>query len=112
MEESMIEGRNQLINLIRQSKVYTRYQRSAGILAEKPALFDQVMDLRAQTIFVYRDIDSENLFEDLDHLSQRYDELQKHPEVSEFLDAEEDLTNVLKEFNRELINAMNLRLPS
>ena len=112
MEKKVQAATNHLIEVIRESELYERYQKSAAELEASPEILEQLMDLRIKTIRLYEEAPDEELYEESDKLSSDYEELQKIPEVNEFLETEEELADVLRTVSEQVLHSMNMRFPS
>ncbi|MCH4038414.1 MAG: YlbF family regulator [Eubacteriales bacterium] len=106
------EARDNLINTIKSAPVYTKYNESIKALDKYPGVFNQIMNLRTETIHLYHDQEGEDLIEASERLAQKYEELQKFPEVNAFLEAEEDLVGELKRLMRYVASSMELHVPN
>lgn len=112
MEKTVQAATEHLISVIRKSDLYERYQKSAAALEASPEIFERLMDLRMKTIRLYEEAPEEELYEESDKLSSDYEELQKIPEVNEFLETEEELAGLLRTVSERVLQSMNMRLPS
>ena len=111
MDYEIEQKTNELIEAIRNSSLYNRYNASLAELEKHPGLFERLMDLRAQTMDLYEHAMEEELIEGSERLAEQYEELQKLPEVNEFLECEEELAKVLKIVSGDVLAAMEMRMP-
>lgn len=100
-----------MINAIKTAPVYSRYRAAIASLDKYPGVFDRIMELRTETIRLYNDSEATDVMESSERLSRQYEELQKYPEVNEFLEAEEDLVHILKSAMREVAGSLDLHVP-
>ena len=110
MEQIVREAASRLTQALRESNTSRQYKESAEALKAMPDVFQQVMELRARTIEIYQENDPDVLLADSDRLARHYDELQRIPEVSVFLEAEEELVATIQAINSELCHCVDLYL--
>ena len=84
------ECMDHLIEAIRNSSEYSSYRKSLEALDRFPGLSDKIMELRSKTIELYHEENAGDLMEDSEELGNEFAELEKMPEISEFLEAEEE----------------------
>lgn len=105
------EETQHMIKVIKTAPIYSRYRASIAALDKYPGIFDRIMELRTETIRLYNDNEATDVMESSERLSRQYEELQKYPEVNEFLEAEEDLVHALKSAMREVADSLDLHVP-
>ncbi|MDO4619882.1 MAG: YlbF family regulator [Lachnospiraceae bacterium] len=112
MDTAIRENADRLIEAIRNSSDYRNYQKCEAALDRFPGVFDQIMELRKKTIELYESVESGDLSETTEALRNEYEQLEKIPEVNAFLEAEENIVQILKELNCDLFNAVTIRVPN
>ena len=102
---------DRLIDAIKNSRDYQDYKHCSEAIDGMPGVFDKIMELRKLTVQLYHSDDEEALQRGTEDLAGRYDELLKIPNVNLFLESEEALLKILRDVSRNVMDAMELRVP-
>lgn len=101
-----------LISAIVNGSVYKQYMHALEALRKVPGLKEQVDDLRRMNYRIQNaDVDI-NLYDEMDVIDKRMEELCSIPEASQFLDAELALCRLLQDINTEIHLGVHLDIPN
>lgn len=112
MEQTLKVETYRLIEVIRDSRTYTRYRNSVEALKKYPDIMNRLMDLRQKTIDLYEHAGEDVLVAESERLAGAYEELQKMPEVNEFLEAEEALVRALQTITDKVLDSIDMVTPN
>lgn len=103
----MKDALDQLIVQIKNSEEYTRYSREKERVKQQPWLKSRLDEFRRINFELQNTIDGEEQFDKLQEFELEYEEFQRDPLVSAFLDAENDLCRMIQNINFEIVDALD-----
>lgn len=100
-----------LISAIVNGSVYKQYMHALEALKKVPGLKEQVDDLRRMNYRIQNADGDVNLYEKMDDIDKRMEELCSMPEASQFLEAELSLCRLPQDINTEIHQGVHLDIP-
>lgn len=100
-----------LISAIKNGSVYKQYCQALDAVNATPGLKEKVDELRRLNYWVQNNSEGINLYEAIDDLDERMEELCKISEVNQFLEAELELCRVLQKISTAVHQGINLDIP-
>lgn len=106
MDEKIRECMSALIEAILSSGDYRDYKRCEEELSQYPGMLETIMDLRKQTIELYRCSSEDEFIAGTEELGRKYEVIQKYPEVNAFLEAEDAILRMLQDVSTGVSDAV------
>ena len=100
-----------LITAIKNASVYKQYCAALDAVNKIPGLKEQVDDLRRMNYRAQNEYEDKNLYEVIDDLDEKMEELCKIEEVNQFLEAELALCKQLQGISTAIHQGINLDVP-
>lgn len=100
-----------LISAIKNGSVYKQYCQALDAVNKIPGLKERVDELRCLNYRIQNDNEAINLYETIDDLDERMEELCKISEVNQFLEAELELCRLLQKISTAIHQGINLDVP-
>lgn len=100
-----------LVSAIKNGSVYKQYCEALEAVRQVPGLKERVDDLRRLNYRVQNQSEDINLYEAIDDLDDRMEELCKISEVNQFLEAELELCRLLQRIEAAVHQGINLDIP-
>ncbi len=98
-----------LLQTIKESSEYQRYQKARAKLSEQPELERSVHEFRKKN-YLIQNSGNINLFDEVDRLEQENTEMRREPIVEEYLTAELAFCRVVQNINWTLINELDFEV--
>ena len=105
------DATEELLASIKESEVYLRYSESEKKLRERPGILENLDRLRRDIFHSYGNSAPGEFLNRADELQKQYMELQKIPEVNEFLEAEEELCRKIREIYIRMVREIVTYIP-
>lgn len=103
----IIEETSVLIDIIKNTSIFTEYQSALEDLKRYPELKAKADEFRMENYQAYQAIRNPISFADFDNLEEKRIELVKYPQVDRYLTAELALCRVLQEVQSRIVDAMS-----
>jgi len=103
----MKEALEHLITQIKNSEEYTRYSKEKERVKQHPWLKSRLDEFRRINFELQNTIDEAEQFDKMQEFELEYEEFQRDPMVSAFLEAENDLCRMIQTVNYEIIDALD-----
>lgn len=100
-----------LVSAIKNGSVYKQYCTALEAVDRIPGLKEQVDDLRCLNYRVQNQEEGINLYEEIERLDERTEELCKIPEVNQFLESELAMCRMLQGINTAIHQGIDLDIP-
>lgn len=95
-----------LVQVIKESEMYNRYQRAKEELSKEPELEKRVHEFRRKN-FQIQNSGNANLFDEVDQLEKENTNLRRNPVVEEFLSSELAFCRTIQQVNWALIEQLD-----
>lgn len=102
---------NILIRVIQQGKVYQNYKTALEELQKMPDIKRQVDEVRLLNYQMQMNDEAIDLYDSIDQIDHKMEELRKIPQVSVFMDAELALCHQLQGINTVIHQGLHLDVP-
>lgn len=99
-----------LIQAVKQSKTYKEYEKQKKRLKENEELKAQVDQYRKENFRLQAESDDPNIKFKLEEFADRYADFLDEPDVSAFLDAENNLCRMMQELTDRVIASLDFDL--
>lgn len=104
------EALEHLMETIRASEEYIRYQKIKERVHKLPELEQEINQFRRENYFLQNSQGTVDLYEETDRMEQEYKEFRKNPIVAEYLEAENALCRVVQQINWTLIEGLDFEV--
>lgn len=96
-----------LVRAVIDSTEYMEYERQLAIMKGFPELKRQIDEFRHENYEVQQSAAPDELFDKMDELAGRAEELRKNPMVDSFLNAELEFCRMIQKINQKIVEAVN-----
>ncbi len=104
--EEALDG---LMQAIKSSREFNRYQRAKGQLKLFPELEQEVMEFCRKNYELQNSQGTVDLYEETDRMEQEYCEFRKNPLVAEYLASELALCRIVQQINWTLVEGLDFQ---
>ena len=100
-----------LISAVKNGSVYKQYCEALEVVNQNPELKKQIDELRVLNYRIQTESEEINLYEAIDHVDERMEELGRIPEVNRFVETELALCKQLQGSSTAIHQGINLDVP-
>ena len=100
-----------LISAVKNGSVYKQYCEALEVVNQNPELKKQIDELRVLNYRIQTESEEINLYEAIDHVDERMEELCRIPEVNRFMETELALCKQLQGISTAIHQGINLDVP-
>lgn len=98
----------ELIEAVRNSREYKRYQRVREEVVKRPAIAEQLYEFRRKNYLIQNSQENIDLFTETDKLEKEYKAFCTDPIVEEYLEAENAFCKIIRQVNWDLIENLDI----
>ena len=106
----MDEAMQELVEAVKFSEEYIRYQDIKNRVHNQPQLEEQIHAFRQKNYLLQNSQGTVDLYEETDRMENEYREFRKNPMVSEYLAAENALCKIVQQINWTLIEGLEFEV--
>jgi cell fate (sporulation/competence/biofilm development) regulator YlbF (YheA/YmcA/DUF963 family) len=99
-----------LIGAIREGEAYQRYTNCEEELKKQPELRQKIDEFRT-AVYRFNNDSNRDLYVEIDHFEEQYEDLRKNPLVNEYLEAELDVCKLLQKVSARIQCGVDIKIP-
>ncbi len=107
IDTELIEYADKMTEMLKNTSQYRDYVHATRILNSMPDIRDKVYEFRRENYFLQHAPENEDIYERVEALRKRNDELLQMPEVEEFLMTEWELFSMIQNFFDRVMEQMD-----
>lgn len=104
--DQILPALDEFLAVLKQSETYQNYEIQKERLSQNPELKKKVDEIREKNYLYQKRMDSNQLFEESDHLVREMEELRRDPQVHEFLKVELAYCKMIQDIREYLLENM------